>query len=242
MIINLLDAPIVQEFDAMRDLRNTLKVDDKHYKNNFRLMLEQLNNQQENDDFEAVLLQSDTLYKNLIDSVKTQDDYNDAYKKVFDVKAVAFILQFDMKTYAEMTEYYIKRIEQSNFFCPICGKELGDEYVDSLRQDADEHRKLEWFYGEYCQRRMKDCKRLRDIAQKKNFDILAWQIGIADGKPISMRQYISSKDNYHSEFEEIQRNRFEEIEKTEKRTAEEMALEWLRQKKAAGFKFGSKAS
>ena len=237
MEINLRTTPILHEFYLMQEIRNALKIDDTHYIENFRLNLESANNRQPSDDFKAVLHLSDVAYNNLIDGIKTQKDYNDVYKQVYDEKAVAFILQFDMKTYADMTEYYITQIKRSNFFCPICGEEIKEEYVDTLRKETDYRRKLEWFYGEYCQHRMQDSKRLVDIAQKRGFDPLDWQIGMPD-RPMSMRQYVSSRDNYQSELEKVKKNIFEESANMEKITTEEMTLEWLKKKKAAGFKFG----
>ena len=237
MTIDLSERPILSEFDLMQEIRNALIADDEHFKENFRLKLESANNHQPTDDFKTVLHQSDIAYQILIDGVRTQEDYNDVYRKVFDVKAVAFVLQFDMKAYINITEKYITQIEKSQHFCPICGEEIKKEYVDGLKKEVAERRTLEWFYGEYCQRRMKDSKRLVDIATKNGFDKFAWQ-KIYQNPPTNVRQYVSSQDNYDSKFEKIKKNHQKQSEETERRTTNEMASEWIVKKQAAGFKFG----
>ena len=73
---------------------------------------------------------------------------------------------------------------------------------------------------------MKDSERLWGIAEKNGFDKLAWQIGRV-GEPTTMREFVSSWNNYRSALDELLKDRREQTQKAEKRTQKEMALEWL---------------
>lgn len=227
-------APILEEFMEDARMLEALQQDDKKHKATFRKTLEidYLNKAGVN--WDRLLFMVDDEHKKQIDAVKTQDNFDKLYKKFYDLSCLALVIMGDMRHCCAILDYHIEKITYSNYICPCCGKAIGDDDLDKIRIDYDDHKLLENFYCEFYEQCQKHLARLKKIGREQKFDLCSWQ---KDIESLGARQRVEELEGESTRVSETFKDRDDRKAAENQRTAVEIAREFIKRKRAEGFKF-----
>lgn len=204
----------LQESMADFEHRQKLRADGGKYIGLFRYQLESAIDNIGGGSWEKLLDTLDEGYRKRIYEIKNQEDFDFVYRQIFDVEDTASIVADNQLQLKGNIEYQISQIEFTNFFCPCCGKELDDEFVDKLRHEVDNCERLAWFYDSFKTRRKADREKLKKIAEEKEFSLDSWC-------PMYLKLHPTSR---HQRVEE----------NVKKMSMEEQTRIWIAKKKAEG--------
>ena len=231
----LMRPPLIEEF--MEDARMlwAIQQDEKKHKATFRQKLRLDLNHKAGGDWRRLQFVLDDAYKKQIDDVKTQEDYDALFLNIYDVACLASVISKDMCYYCEILDYHLEKIRVSDYICPCCGREVTLEDTDKLRIDYDDHKLLEDFYNEFYENRHKDLERLRKLGEQNHFDLCHWQKGL--NQTIGSVARVEDIEGEPTEVSQLRKEQQAQAEKERKRSAVELAQEFIRRKRAEGFKF-----
>lgn len=227
--------PMLEEFMEEAEILWAIQQDEKKHKGTFRDKIRFVLNTKAGADWNRLQFVLDDGYKAQISAVKTQEDYDELFKNLYDVACLAFVISNDMCYYCEILDYHLEKIRVSDYICPCCGRKVTLEDTDKLHIDYDDHKLLECFYREFCDNRHKDLERLRKRGTEKHFDLLNWQKGLKQTFGALAR--VEEIEGEPSEVRQVTEKQRLKAEKERKRTQVEMAREWIRKKRAEGMKF-----
>jgi len=227
--------PLIEEF--MEDARMlwAIQQDEKKHKATFRQKLRLDLNHKADADWHKLQFMLDDDYKNQIAAVKTQEEYDALYQSIYDVSCLALVISNDMRRYCDILDYHLAKIKYADYVCPCCGREVTLEDTDKLRIDYDDHKLLEDFYNEFYKNRHKDLERLRKLGEQNHFNLCSWQKSLK--QTLGALARVEEVEGEPSEVSQVLKERQANAEKEGKRSAVELAQEFIRRKRAEGFKF-----
>lgn len=212
-----------------------IQQDEKRHKATFRQKIEYVEINKVGGDWHKLQFSLSDDYRNKIAAVKTQEEYDALFLNIYDVACLASVISKDMCYYCEILDYHLEKIRVSDYICPCCGREVTLEDTDKLLIDYDDRKFLEDFYNEFYKNRHKDLERLRQLGAQKHFDLCNWQKGLK--QTIGALARVEEIEGETSAVSQVMAERQANAEKERKRSAIEMAREWIGRKRAAGFKF-----
>lgn len=227
--------PLIEEFMEDARMLAAIQQDEKKHKAAFRDQIRFVLNTKAGADWNRLQFVLDDSYKKQIGAVKTQEDYDALFRKIYDVACLSSVISDDMRYYCNALEYHLEKIRVSDYICPCCGREVTLEDTDKLRIDYDDHKLLGDFYREFYESRHKDLARLRKLGEQNHFDLRNWQKDLKQAAGSLAR--VEDIEGETSEVSQVMAERQANAETEGKRSAVELAQEFIRRKRAEGFKF-----
>lgn len=231
MTINLTETSLLEEFVGAAKIFEALNSDIRRHTDEFRKQIEsEICNHNFGGNLRSTLIGIAAGYKKKIDAVKTQAEYDELFLNLYTVSCLANVIVGNMHFYRSQLEYHLERMTQTGYpICPCCGKELSDEFLDSQRQDCDEHEELERFYKVFFKCREIERERLKKIGRENGFNLASWD---KDLKSRGSQGRVEEIEGEPCKIDKV----LKEQESREKTTGER-TREWIAAKKAAGFQF-----
>ena len=227
--------PRIEEFMEDARMLAAIQQDEKKHKATFRQKIEYIEINKVGGDWHKLQFRLSDDYSNKIAAVKTQEEYDALFLDIYDVACLSSVIADDMRHSCAILDYHLDQIKYADYVCPCCGREVTLEDTDKLLIDYDDRKFLEDFYNEFYKNRHKDLERLRKLGAQKHFDLCNWQKDLKQAAGSSAR--VEDIEGETSEVSQVMAERQANAEKERKRSAVEMAREWIGRKRAEGFKF-----
>lgn len=167
-----------------------------------------------------------------INAVKNQQEYNDLYKELYDAGCLAIVISGNLRLRCEIIRHRIEQITYDTQFsvCPCCGKEIDEDFINGLREDANNSQQLIFFYEGLYKGCMDAREKMKQLATKMGFNLYTWQKEFC--KVIGALARVETIEGKPSEVQQVKKQQAKLAESYKGCSMESVAREWLARKRA----------